>query len=49
MKKIVLSVVLVMFVFSLSTAFAQEKPRLGVLRFTNQTHAGWWRGNISDK
>jgi curli biogenesis system outer membrane secretion channel CsgG len=46
MKKIVLSAVLVLFVFSLSAAFAQEKPRLGVLRFTNQTHAGWWRGNM---
>ena len=21
---------------------AGEKPRIGVLRFTNSTHAGWW-------
>jgi curli biogenesis system outer membrane secretion channel CsgG len=46
MKKFVFSAVLVLFVFSLSAAIAQEKPRLGVLRFTNQTHAGWWRGNM---
>ena len=25
---------------------AQEKPRLGVLRFTNQTSAGWWSGSV---
>jgi len=28
-----------------SQGVAQEKPRLGVLRFTNDTHAGWWGGN----
>jgi hypothetical protein len=30
-----------------SAARAEEKPRIGVLRFTNQTAAGWWRGSAS--
>jgi len=30
----------------ISGAFASEKPRLGVLRFTNDTNAGWWRASI---
>ena len=25
---------------------AQEKPRLGVLRFTNHTSAGWWSASV---
>lgn len=42
MKKIVLSM---LFVFAVcSTAFAGEKPRIGVLRFTNHTSASWWHG-----
>ncbi len=28
----------------LTSASAQDKPRIGVLRFTNHTHAGWWHG-----
>jgi len=35
----------VSFVF-VSAAFAAEKPRLGVLRFTNDTNAGWWKASI---
>ncbi len=35
----------VSFVF-ISGAFAAEKPRLGVLRFTNDTNAGWWRASV---
>ncbi len=35
----------VSFVF-VSGAFASEKPRLGVLRFTNDTNAGWWRATV---
>jgi curli biogenesis system outer membrane secretion channel CsgG len=27
-------------------AFAGEKPRLGILRFTNNTSAGWWHGGV---
>src|SRR5512135_241062 len=33
------------FVFA-TGAFASEKPRLGVLRFTNDTNAGWWRASV---
>lgn len=33
------------FVF-VSGAFASERPRLGVLRFTNDTNAGWWRASV---
>ncbi len=29
-----------------SAAFASDKPRLGVLRFTNDTNAGWWRASV---
>jgi curli biogenesis system outer membrane secretion channel CsgG len=36
---------LLLFVFA-STASAGEKPRLGVLRFTNDTHAGWWSSSV---
>jgi len=25
-----------------------EKPRMGVLRFTNQTSAGWWSGSVAN-
>jgi len=35
----------VSFVF-VSGAFASEKPRLGVLRFTNDTSAGWWKASV---
>ncbi|MGD0918195.1 MAG: CsgG/HfaB family protein [Thermodesulfobacteriota bacterium] len=44
MKKIILSVVLSLVLLIASQDFAQGKPRLGVLRFTNDTNAGWWRG-----
>jgi len=29
-----------------SLAAAAEKPRIGVLRFTNKTSAGWWTGGV---
>lgn len=28
---------------------AQEKPRVGVLRFTNHTSAGWWSASVGDE
>jgi curli biogenesis system outer membrane secretion channel CsgG len=48
MKRSILFFVLVMFLFSLGSVYAQEKPRLGVLRFTNQV-AGltWWRASVA--
>jgi curli biogenesis system outer membrane secretion channel CsgG len=38
-------VICMSFVF-VSGAFAAQKPRLGVLRFTNDTSAGWWRASV---
>lgn len=50
MKKSILVFVLLVFVMSLGSAYAQEKPRLGVLRFTNQV-AGmyWWRASVASE
>ena len=31
------------------SAEAQDKPRLGVLRFTNQTSAGWWSASVGSE
>jgi curli biogenesis system outer membrane secretion channel CsgG len=41
-KYILLFIVLSLTVVGTVQAFAAEKPRIGVLRFTNHTHAGWW-------
>jgi curli biogenesis system outer membrane secretion channel CsgG len=30
-------------------AGSQEKPRLGVLRFTNHTSAGWWSASVGEE
>jgi len=46
MKKSIFLFVLGLIILSFSFSWAQEKPRLGVLRFTNQTHAGWWSANM---
>jgi curli biogenesis system outer membrane secretion channel CsgG len=50
MKKRILIFVLLAFVFSLGSMYAQEKPRIGVLRFTNQV-AGlyWWHANVANE
>jgi len=42
MKKLIISLVFCMSFITFSQVFAAEKPRIGVLRFTNNTHAGWW-------
>lgn len=51
MKKYILFFVLAVIVFTLgnSSAFAEEKPRIGVLRFTNNV-AGlyWWHSSVAD-
>ncbi len=47
-------VLLFLFLFSISVfsqgyasqRYASEKPRIGVLRFTNHTSAGWWNGSV---
>jgi len=41
MKKYLYIIFVLSLVFA-STAFSGEKPRIGVLRFTNETSAGWW-------
>jgi len=41
------SFVLICFViFCASYGFADDKPRVGVVRFTNDTNAGWWRASV---
>jgi len=42
MKKQIIALATLLILVILSPGFAGEKPRLGVLRFTNDTHAGWW-------
>jgi curli biogenesis system outer membrane secretion channel CsgG len=46
MKKIVIMLIFCMTFLVGSEVFAGHKPRLGVLRFTNQTSAGWWSGSV---
>jgi curli biogenesis system outer membrane secretion channel CsgG len=47
MKKIIFLLALVMTLGLFSASFAGEKPRLGVLRFTNETSAGWWNAQVA--
>lgn len=44
MKKRIVAVMISVFVglILFADGLAAEKPRLGVLRFTNNTHASWW-------
>ena len=46
MKKFLVALVLSLSFIIVAQGFAKEKPRIGVLRFTNQTSAGWWRGGV---
>ena len=47
MKRVLIAIVLSITVIMSSQAFANgKKPRIGVLRFTNQTSAGWWSGTV---
>jgi len=42
-------ILMFLFLFSISVfseGYGQEKPRIGVLRFTNHTSAGWWEGSV---
>jgi curli biogenesis system outer membrane secretion channel CsgG len=46
MKKL-LPLIMICFTFAIvSESFASEKPRMGVLRFTNETSAGWWSWKV---
>jgi len=49
MKKNIGLFIIGLVIFSFSTVWGAEKPRLGVLRFTNQTSAGWWSGGMGSE
>ncbi len=49
MKKIILSFVYILFIFTCFAVYADDKPTIGVLRFTNKTGAAWWRGNTGQE
>ncbi len=46
MKKGIFFFILGLSLVSFSLGWADEKPRIGVLRFTNHTSAGWWSGSM---
>ncbi len=50
MKKKILLIMFILFATSLFNVFGEEKPRIGVLRFTNQV-AGmyWWHSSVADE
>ena len=47
MKKIFFVMISVLILAGATAALAQEKPRIGVLRFTNTAHAPWWSGSTA--
>jgi len=49
MKKKIFFVLAILLAASLFSWAGEEKPRLGVLRFTNHTSAGWWSASVSDE
>jgi len=50
MKKQLMALMVFLFTFVvISSSLAAEKPRVGVLRFTNNTHAGWWHGGMGSE
>jgi curli biogenesis system outer membrane secretion channel CsgG len=42
MKRIVIALIFTMSFGFVAAAMAAEKPRIGIMRFTNNTHASWW-------
>ncbi len=51
MKKIVFLLALLLALGTVLSAApgGDEKPRIGVLRFTNQTSAGWWSASVGNE
>jgi len=47
MKRFVVMVLAALMLFTGSEVMAKGKPRLGVLRFTNETNAGWWGSSMA--
>ena len=45
-KRIVLFVAASLTLLLVSQGLAADKPRIGVLRFTNDTNAGWWKASV---
>jgi len=48
-KTVVFGLALVLLAAVLAQAAQDEKPRLGVLRFTNNTSAGWWSSTVANE
>jgi curli biogenesis system outer membrane secretion channel CsgG len=48
-KTLLFGLTFVLLAGACSLAAQDEKPRLGVLRFTNQTSAGWWSASVGDE
>ena len=49
-RSILWTMLVLLLVFSsLAVAEEGEKPRIGVLRFTNHTAAGWWNGSVGQE
>jgi curli biogenesis system outer membrane secretion channel CsgG len=46
MKKVLCFIVLSLALGVATVAQAAGKPRIGVMRFTNNTNAGWWHGGV---
>jgi len=50
MKKLTLTLLVAFLLLAFFTQpLAAEKIRVGVLRFTNQTAAGWWHGSVASE
>ncbi|MCX7965168.1 MAG: CsgG/HfaB family protein [Syntrophorhabdaceae bacterium] len=50
MKRIVFCVLMALiFIYTSISVFADDKPTVGVLRFTNKTGAAWWRGTTGQE
>jgi curli biogenesis system outer membrane secretion channel CsgG len=46
MKKLIVFMTMLLLVTGFTSIYADEKPRIGVLRFTNSTNAGWWNSTV---
>ena len=46
MKKVQMLIIMSLVFAFAAAGFAGEKPRIGVLRFTNDTNAGWWKASV---
>ena len=49
MKKLLSLIIICISLAVVTESFASEKPRIGVLRFTNETSAGWWSWKVGSE